>query len=232
MGNLYLIRHGQASFGASDYDVLSPLGVRQAQLLGGFLADAGIRLDRCFAGGLRRQQDTATHALAKLPGAPGLQTDARFDEFDAQGVIRALVPGLVPDEPEALHILRNAADHPAQFQRLFERIIERWLDGAEGPAASESWAAFLARTGEALDEVLAAARPGENVAIFTSGGVITALLHRYTGLAASEAFRLNWQIYNSSLSHLRFRGTDVTLASFNSHAHLQLARAPELVTWR
>ncbi len=35
MGTLYLVRHGQASFGSDDYDRLSPLGQRQSQRLGG-----------------------------------------------------------------------------------------------------------------------------------------------------------------------------------------------------
>ena len=34
MGTLYLVRHGQASFGADDYDVLSPAGHEQAVRLG------------------------------------------------------------------------------------------------------------------------------------------------------------------------------------------------------
>jgi len=232
MGNLYLIRHGQASFGASDYDVLSPIGQHQAELLGKFLAATGTRLHHCFAGSLRRQQDTARHALAQLPEPPALCTLDGFNEFDAQGVIKALLPGLLPGEPDALQILRNAAEHPAAFQRLFEQIVALWLEGAEGTGTTENWAGFLARTAAALEATLGRAGPGENIAVFTSGGVITALLHRYTGLAASEAFRLNWQIYNSSISHLRFHGTDITLASFNGHAHLQLANNPELITWR
>ena len=34
MGVVLLVRHGQASFGAADYDVLSPLGERQAAATG------------------------------------------------------------------------------------------------------------------------------------------------------------------------------------------------------
>lgn len=232
MGNLYLIRHGQASFGAADYDVLSTVGQRQAELLGDFLAKAGIQLHRCVSGSLKRQQDTARHALARLPQPPRLETHHGFDEFDAQGLIRALLPGLLTNEPEAARVMRNASEHPVEFQRLFERLVAQWLEGNAECASSESWAAFVSRTGDALTSLLRGAAPGENIAVFTSGGVITALLHRYTGLAPSEAFRLNWQIYNSSLSHLRFRGCDVTLVSFNGHAHLQLAQAPDLITWR
>jgi broad specificity phosphatase PhoE len=61
--------------------------------------------------------------------------------------------------------------------------------------------------------------------VFTSGGTITALLHLITH-HASQAFTLNWQIINTSLSQLKFRGRDVALASFNSQAHVQLLRAP------
>ncbi|MGV2836957.1 phosphoglycerate mutase family protein, partial [Pseudomonas shirazensis] len=82
MGNLYLIRHGQASFGAADYDVLSPVGVRQSQALGSHLANLGLRLDRCIAGDLRRQQDTALLALEAMStlgcAVPALETDAGF----------------------------------------------------------------------------------------------------------------------------------------------------------
>ena len=68
MGSIYLIRHGQASFGADDYDVLSPLGVLQAQIAGRHLADLGLHFDRCLSGDLSRQQDTARHGDV-LPGA-------------------------------------------------------------------------------------------------------------------------------------------------------------------
>ena len=49
---------------------------------------------------------------------------------------------------------------------------------------------------------------------------------------AAKAFELNWQIVNTSLSQLKFRGSEVSLASFNSHVHLQLLKAPELITYR
>ena len=41
MGQLLLVRHGQASFGADDYDVLSPTGWEQGRRLGAHLAAAG-----------------------------------------------------------------------------------------------------------------------------------------------------------------------------------------------
>ncbi|MBH3426502.1 histidine phosphatase family protein [Pseudomonas alkylphenolica] len=236
MGSIYLIRHGQASFGADDYDVLSPVGIRQSEALGEHLAHVGIRLVRCVAGDLRRQQDTARLALAAMQrtgcAVPQVDTDNAFNELDADAVIRTLLPGLLADEPEARHILRNGAQHRSEFQRLFALMIQRWHDGEYDCDDIESWATFVERVNGGLQRVLAQAASGDNVAIFTSGGTITALLHLVTRITASQAFALNWQIINTSLSQLKYRGREVTLASFNSQAHVQLLRAPELITYR
>jgi broad specificity phosphatase PhoE len=236
VGSIYLIRHGQASFGADDYDVLSPTGFRQAEVLGAHLAQLGIQFDRCIAGSLFRQRHTAQTAMAQLDAAgliaPALETDQAFNEFDAEAVIRALLPAMLPDEPEALEVMRNAAHNRAEFQRLFALIIGRWLGGEHDTPALQSWLAFVEQAQAGLDRILDSAGPSDRIAVFTSGGTITALLHLITQMPAPQAFELNWQIVNTSLNHLKFRGREVSLASFNSHAHLQLMKAPELITYR
>ncbi|NHW01553.1 histidine phosphatase family protein [Stutzerimonas degradans] len=236
MGSIYLIRHAQASFGAQDYDVLSPLGYRQAEVLGDYLAQLGIRFDRCISGELHRQQDTARTTLARLDrsdkGPPSLEIDAAFNEFQADAVIRAHLPELLEVEPNALHILRNAASHRAEFQRLFTFVVHRWISGEHEKEELESWSSFLERVAGGLERLLEHAETSDKIAVFTSGGTITALLQRIIGVPAVKAFELNWQIVNTSLSQLKFRGREVALASFNSHAHLQLLKNPELVTHR
>ena len=67
MATIYLIRHGQASFGAEDYDKLSALGMRQAQVAGEYLRDHGIILDAAYSGELLRQRETARLAIASQP---------------------------------------------------------------------------------------------------------------------------------------------------------------------
>ncbi|NHC12065.1 histidine phosphatase family protein [Stutzerimonas degradans] len=236
MGSIYLIRHAQASFGAQDYDVLSPLGYRQAEALGDYLAQLGIHFDRCISGELRRQQDTARTTFARLDrsdkGPPSLEIDAAFNEFQADAVIRAHLPELLEVEPNALHILRNAASHRAEFQRLFTFVVHRWISGEHEKEELESWSSFLERVAGGLERLLEQAEKSDKIAVFTSGGTITALLQRIIGVPAVKAFELNWQIVNTSLSQLKFRGREVALASFNSHAHLQLLKNPELVTHR
>ena len=236
MGSIYLIRHGQASFGADDYDVLSPTGIRQAEVLGQHLAGLGIRFDRCLSGDLRRQQHTANSALEQFVAVglpvPIVETDCAFNEFDADAVIRALLPAMLEDEPEALHILRNATQNRAEFQRILALIIERWLAGTYDTPGLESWLGFVERVQAGLQRILEQADNTQKIAVFTSGGTITALLHLITQMPARQAFELNWQIVNTSLNLLKFRGHEVALSSFNSQAHLQLLKAPELITFR
>lgn len=235
MGSIYLIRHGQASFGADDYDVLSPIGIRQSEVLGAHLSRTGSGFDRCIAGSLRRQQHTAELTLGQLNAAglknPELETDPAFNEFDAEAVIRALLPTL-EDEPEALHVMRNAARHRAEFQRLFSLIVARWLSGSHDDESLQSWQAFAAQVQAGLHRILECAEGGERIAVFTSGGTITALLHLITQMPAEQAFQLNWHIVNTSFNHLKFRGREVALAGFNNYAHLQLMNTPELITYR
>ena len=67
MATIYLIRHGQASFGAADYDKLSELGCRQAQVTGEYLRDNKIHFDAVYSGSLLRQRETAQLAIASQP---------------------------------------------------------------------------------------------------------------------------------------------------------------------
>jgi len=237
MGSIYLIRHGQASFGTENYDVLSPLGYRQSVFLGDYLAQLGIQFDRCISGAMDRQQDTAHATLQRISDLgnlrqPPIEIDLAFNEFEAEAVIQAHLPELLQIEPEALHIFRNAADHRREFQRLFRYVIQRWVSGHHEKQGLESWQVFVDRVWLGLERLLSQAGKKDRVAIFTSGGAITALLQRVLELPPIKAFEMNWQIVNTSLSQLKFRDHEIALASFNSHAHLELLKNPELITFR
>ena len=69
MGSLYLVRHGQASFGADDYDQLSERGEAQAVRLGEYWRERGLSFDAVYAGTLKRHQQTLAGILQGLnPG--------------------------------------------------------------------------------------------------------------------------------------------------------------------
>jgi len=237
MGSIYLIRHGQASFGAENYDVLSPLGFQQSAALGDYLDQLGVRFDRCVSGELNRQQDTARATLARMghhptDQPPTIEIDSAFNEFRADEVIRAHMADLLAVEPDAMQIFGNASNHRAEFQRLFSYVIGRWVSGEHEKEGLESWQSFIDRVQRGLNRLLDQASKKDRIAVFTSGGTITALLQLIIGVPPIKAFELNWQIVNTSLSRLTFRNQDVALASFNSHVHLELLKNPELVTYR
>ncbi|WP_028240951.1 histidine phosphatase family protein [Stutzerimonas azotifigens] len=236
MGSIYLIRHAQASFGAADYDVLSPLGLRQSEILGDHFHRLGIRFDRCLCGELKRQRDTAETALGRLSSedhvSPSVEADPAFNEFRADEVIRAHMADLLEVEPHAMEVFANASRHRAEFQRLFSYVVHRWISGEHEKDGLESWTNYLARVRGGLERILERAGRKDRIAVFTSGGTITALLQLVIGVPPIKAFEMNWQLVNTSVSLLKFREREVVLASFNGQAHLDLLNQPELVTYR
>ena len=95
MATLYLVRHGQASFGADDYDQLSDLGHRQSRLLGEYLADRGVRPARVMTGSLRRQRQTwqgmAEGLASRGIDCPESMIRPGLDEYDAECLLAAMV---------------------------------------------------------------------------------------------------------------------------------------------
>lgn len=235
LGSIYLIRHGQASFGALDYDVLSPLGKRQAEILGAHLGRSGVGFDRCISGSLRRQQHTASATLEQLHlvgmKTPAIETDPAFDEINIDAVLQAHLPDLFPAPQDMQLVLQQAATQASSFQQLFSQVIQRWISGTHEKTALESWNSFRERVQGGLNRLLADADPQARIAVFTSGGPIITLFHLIVGVSANRAFEFAWQIANTSLSQLSFQDNVVTLASFNSHAHLEMMQTPELITY-
>ncbi|MCP4691557.1 MAG: histidine phosphatase family protein, partial [Desulfobacterales bacterium] len=68
MCELWFIRHGQASFGASNYDKLSGTGIRQCEILGAFFSNTGRRFARVYSGRMVRQIDTAKIVMSHVNG--------------------------------------------------------------------------------------------------------------------------------------------------------------------
>ena len=101
MASIYLIRHGQASFGAANYDQLSALGQRQADVTGQYLQAIGLSIDAAYSGSLWRQQETAQRVMAGLDFQGKIEADERFDEINNDEQVKALLPKLTAQD-EAL----------------------------------------------------------------------------------------------------------------------------------
>lgn len=161
MGTLYLVRHGQASFGTDDYDRLSELGRRQAVRLGEYWAERGLRFDAVLTGTLKRHAQTfegiaegAGQAMQPLAW-PGL------NEYDADAVIRSIHPQPLqkPDTPEAYR----------HHFRLLRDGLAQWMAGTVSPRGMPAYDDFVKGITSALDHVRAQ-HHGQNVLIVSSGG--------------------------------------------------------------
>ncbi|MEH6500029.1 MAG: histidine phosphatase family protein [Pseudoalteromonas distincta] len=233
MGSIYLIRHGQASLGAENYDVLSPLGIQQSEILGEHFHKAGLTFDRSYAGEMDRQIDTGKYALAKMPGSDQqILCEPAFNEYAADTVMKTYLPRVAEKEPDAMHYVENAGQYRKEFQKVFSQVITMWITEQNAVEGCEPWSAFVERVKGGLARVLEDAASGQNIAIFTSGGAITAALQLLTQMPATSAFELNWQIVNTSVSRLQYGRNKLSLASFNSQAHLDLHQQPDCVTYR
>lgn len=234
MASIYLVRHGQASFGSSHYDRLSARGREQATLLGRYWQDRGHHFDRVVCGDLERQRDTADLALAEMPGAsPKRQEDTRFNEFDHEKVAALMLPRLATRDEQVAAFVAGQIDRKANFQHVFEKIVTEWTSQDDWGSEMESWSQFVDRVNTGLEALIDSADAGENVLVVTSGGPITAMLARLLKLSPETAFELNWSIANASVTKIRFnRQGRRSLAYFNHYAYLQSGADTSLITLR
>ncbi|MCF8040679.1 MAG: histidine phosphatase family protein [Desulfarculaceae bacterium] len=232
MSVLYMMRHGQASFGQDNYDRLSDLGLRQSALTGEHLANLGLTFDAAYCGTMSRQQDTARAALAALPAPPPLRVLPEFNEYDSGPIIKALLPAMQKEDPAVVQAAPHMFDDRKAFQTVYEGAMRRWISGRYTLDQGEAWQAFLARSRTALEQVWADNGRGKTVLVFSSGGSISAALRLALGLDDETALRLTWVIKNASLSSFFYNDRDFSLSLFNSTAHLELHRKPELITYR
>ena len=213
MSVLLLVRHGQASFGAADYDQLSPLGEEQSRLLGAALNDRAVVPTRVVRGGMKRHAQTADQA-----GFADASVDPGWDEFDHVQVLEAHTP---PGTQEAITERRA-------FQAWFERATQRWMTGDFDEEYDESFAAFTARVDAALRRTVDGLGSGDTAVVFTSGGAIAAVASAVLEGTSDLWQRLNAVTVNTGITKLVVGSRGVTLVSFNDHVHLE----PHLVTYR
>lgn len=235
MGKIYLVRHGQASFGTSNYDRLSDLGKEQGRLLGKWLAETGQRFDTVVTGDMQRHRETAQACLALLPDtAPPPQawlTDPGFNEYDHEEVLQRHRPDFV-DPIAVKQFLAEGDDAKQVFQRLFEDAMSRWMSGRHDDEYREPWPVFRERVLSALHRLLAAAGQSQNIIVFTSGGTIATLCQHLLNLQDRQMAELNWTLVNAAVTKLLYRPGRVTLSYMNSYAHLEMLGEKHSITYR
>lgn len=203
VGTILLVRHGQASTGATDYDVLSPLGRRQAAEVGMELHRRGVTPAQLTSGTLRRQRDTAEIAAQTMGAQYRVASMPGWNEFD-HGML-APPSGRATPTGERAHL-----DH----------AIPRWSSGAHDDEYAEPFPDFTRRVEHALRELAETAGGGQSAVVVTSAGVIAWVATTLMGAGEQQWQSLNRVVINSSITKLSVGRRGITLLTFNEHAHL------------
>ena len=212
MGTLYLVRHGQASFGADDYDQLSDLGARQSVQLGRYFAGKNMAFDAVLGGTLRRHSQTLDGiregmGLAALPGLqwPGL------NEYDSDAVIAAIHPEPLPRD--------TTPENYRHHFRLLRTGLLQWMLGNTQPQGMPSWQTFGQQVVAVLDHVR---RSGaEQVLLVSSGGPIASAIGHVLCTPPEATVELNMRLRNTAITEFSFGPKRHTLLTYNTLPHLE-----------
>ena len=222
---ILLIRHAQASFGGSDYDILSERGQEQVGALVVGLQRRGVAADRVIVGSLRRQIDTAAPCAAALRRE--LTVDDRWNEYDDRDIIShygGVLAGLD----------RQPGDNPLssrEFQQLLNGALTQWIAAGADGRCRESWPQFLGRVKAALADLAAGLGKGRTALVISSGGAIAALSAALQRLPPESMITFNHVSVNTAITKLAVGCGGTTLITSNDHAHLEEAGAA-LITYR
>ena len=212
MGTLYLVRHGQASFGAADYDQLSDLGRRQSVRLGEYWRDRAMSFDAVIIGSLKRHRQTWDGIAEGL----GLSRDdvltwEGLNEYDSEAVIAAIHPEKLahPDSPEIVK----------KHFRLLRDGLAAWMEGQTAPVGMPGYAEFLTGVTSALDHVRGK-HHGARVLMVSSGGPISNAIGHVLGTSPKTIVELNLRMRNTAVTEFVFNPKGHMLNTYNGLPHL------------
>lgn len=235
MATIYLIRHGQASFGADNYDELSELGRRQAVITGEYLRDCGITLDAAYSGDLSRQRETASLALASQPVPVAHHIDPRFNEIQNDEQIEHLLPQVTKTNPAIQALVDKGLSDSKDYQKVIDAVFNYWVSEHCNEPAIQSWDSYSSNARAALRQVMDTHGSGKTIGVFASGGTIATLVAQILGVPGAGTYQFYEPIINCSVTQIFYNGSKVSLSYFNDSSFLRVLgqqRSESLITYR
>jgi len=233
MARIYLIRHGQASFGKENYDQLSELGERQASHLGSVISQRLPQFDAVYLGTLQRHKQTAENCLASFPN--GLEDskpiyDAGWNEYDHQGILAASRSEF-KTAASMTEYLAEQENPKKAFEDAFVKAMQRWMAGDNDADYAEPWQGFTTRVHGALKQLLIDNHNAKDIAVFTSGGPISLLSQAFLGVPQENIMHLNWTLLNCGITKLVATDSRIFVASLNEHTHFEGVQNSKYITY-
>ncbi len=223
MATLYLVRHGQASFAAENYDRLSELGRRQSVWLGEYFAERGIAFARAVCGTLERQRETARAILETMGSTPAAAEHPGWNEYSGEALYKAYLGGEWANA-------RAKGDVRAVYRTIKAALADWSQDKLQGPLP-ETWSEFGERVATAMKSACTGLPEDANVLAATSGGAIGRGIADLLQAPAQTAIELNLQFRNSGFCEIFFSPRSMRLISFNSVPHLDRSDRREAITY-
>jgi len=218
MATLYLVRHGQASFGADDYDQLSNLGQRQCVQLGRYFADRGLVFDAALTGTLKRHQQSLNGICEGLGARLEATPWPGLNEYDSHAVIAAIHPEPLtrPTTPELYR----------HHFRLLRKGLLQWMLGKTQPQGMPCWRDFQQGVVDVLTHICQS--PAQRVLLVSSGGPIACAIGHVLATPPEATVELNMRLRNSSVTEFTFNAKRHMLQTYNTLPHLD---APAFDDW-
>lgn len=230
MSKLYFFRHAQASYGAANYDQLSPKGEQQSAILGEYLVHKKINFDKIYVGPLKRQQHTFEivadiFSKNKTPIPEPIHL-YELKEHVGPAASRVAIPDLIKTNPQIKKWYEEMTTNPRLKKRnsllIFDYFMNEWTTGNLNVKNIESWAEFRNRVTKGLNTILENTEKGETIAAFTSGGTISSITA--TSLNMQDEKRvaaMNFSVRNTSFTTFLFSNKKFNLLGFNELPHLE-----------
>lgn len=235
MATIYLIRHGQASFGAENYDKLSELGCRQAVVVGEYFRDSAVNFDAVYSGDLSRQRETARLAIASQPKEVPHYIDPRFNEIQNDAQLKYLMPEVLKINPTIQALVEKGLSSSKDYQKVIDAVFNYWVSPACADTRIQSWAEYSGAVQQAVADVVNDQGGGKTVGIFTSGGTLATIVAQVLGLGGEQTYQLYEPIFNGSVTQLFYSRTKISLSYFNDCSFLRTLgsqRGENLITYR
>src|ERR1041384_3964402 len=249
MSTIYFIRHAQAG-SRDNYDLLSDLLWWHAKKLGEHFAEQGITLRAVYAGGMRRQRETAELACEAIVRAglfaPDVVVDERWNEFSLISVYRRLAKLMMKEDAAFARDIREMQEAIARdphttggavveaiardphttggaVGRCDQAVIRAWMENRYPDHEDESWSSFRTRI-TTCSKALEANNSDAAIAIFTSATPIAIVASAALGLTDDKLLSILGVIYNTSISAFRERNGELRLFTFNATPHLGVSQ--------
>jgi broad specificity phosphatase PhoE len=220
---LYLVRHGQASFAAENYDNLSELGHRQSAWLGEHFAANGVVFSRAVSGTLERQRQTARTLLDAMGSTLPVLEHRGWNEYSGDALYKAY-------HGEGWAKARAKGD-VREFYRTIKAALLDWSEERLAGELPETWREFGERGAAAMRAACEGVPADAAVLAASSGGAIARAVCALLEAPAKTAIELNLQFRNSAYCEIYVSPRSTRLVSFNCIPHLDRPDRIQSITY-